>query len=283
MDLKDIRFDKVNKCHCDTWEDFLDHYKQLKELKENQKKETDSFVDKPLFRGQANAEWILQTTLERYTKKKLTVDEYFRKIYLVNNYIATCTGKKWDLSDLAEEHWSLFEKPRTLEFITYLRQNGFPSPFLDWTYSPYIAIFFAIKHCLRESYEEFAVFAYFGMFGAAKMSTSEAPYIQTLGNAIASDRKHYLQQCAYSFCLDSSKRVIGNKWKSTFFANHEDSFSKNTRQQDVLFKFILPGCEAPKILEILDEMNINEYSLFESEPALMSTLAQRHLADLRAD
>ncbi|WP_156302402.1 hypothetical protein [Methylogaea oryzae] len=60
-------------------------------------------------------------------------------------------------------------------------------------------------------------------------------------------------------------------------AKHTDVFGYDYEQQDQLWKLTLPKSEATKVLRQLDDYNINEFSLFQSEDALLSTLATRHV------
>ncbi|RJP61503.1 MAG: FRG domain-containing protein [Candidatus Auribacter fodinae] len=262
-----------------TWEEFLELIKKRRSNFRFIRNvcEDNQLVPVGLYRGQANAEWTLQTTLERYLNRNIPINKYLNRIEKVSNLITTCRDKKWDVSDL-NDNKDLNEKIRTLEFMAYLRQNGFPSPLLDWTRSPYIATFFAVKDCLlqkknkndKNKESRFAIYLY-----PHALNQMIYPYVRKLGHSIATDRKHYLQQCEYTFCLDKSDTEI-------VFANHESTL-QNQLVGNNCTKYTIPDSDALKILEILDEMNINDYSLFESESALMSTLAQRHLADLRAD
>ncbi|MFQ5482081.1 MAG: hypothetical protein ACE5ER_04915, partial [Nitrospinaceae bacterium] len=67
--------------------------------------------------------------------------------------------------------------------------------------------------------------------------------------------------------------------KDLIYSHHEKvNFSE---EQDKLTKFILPGKERKKVIEKLDTMNINEFSLFGSEESLMSTLAYREIEKKR--
>ena len=44
-----------------------------------------------------------------------------------------------------------------------------------------------------------------------------------------------------------------------------------------LWKFTIPSSERTKVLQLLDSMNLNAYSLFGSEESLMDTVAFRAL------
>jgi len=54
-------------------------------------------------------------------------------------------------------------------------------------------------------------------------------------------------------------------------------FSSNRQQQGTLWRFTIPSAERLKVLKLLDEYNLNAYSLFESEETLMETLGLRTL------
>ncbi|HQU28819.1 MAG TPA: hypothetical protein PKZ24_06645, partial [Nitrospirales bacterium] len=58
---------------------------------------------------------------------------------------------------------------------------------------------------------------------------------------------------------------------------HEEAFTQNTKSQDQLTKFILPKSERTKVLEKLNLMNVNAYSLFGNEKGLMETLAYKEI------
>jgi hypothetical protein len=64
------------------------------------------------------------------------------------------------------------------------------------------------------------------------------------------------------------------------FVPHDDVFDLNRTDQDVGWKIIVPTSEREKVMRILDRVNINEFSLFESEEGLMETLAVQEI-DLR--
>lgn len=225
-------------------------------------------IDYPLFRGVHDSTKLLQSSLERLGKAT-SVSEYHRIVKIVHKHVETATGKKWDLDtqvDLGE-----FNLP-AYEFMAYLRQNGFPSPLLDWTRSPYIAAFFAFRDIYRESAnkEYVSIFVFRGDCGGGKSWTSQEPHIHGLGLCIATCPTHYLQQSEYSICV---RREDGEM----YFANYEDVRNDDEDEQDVLDKYNIPMSEQKKVLGRLDLMNITPYSLFGSEPSLMDTLAIREL------
>ena len=108
-----------------------------------------------IYRGQQNAAWNLSTSLHR-TKLVSGLHEFkgYADVYLplVKDQVEAWTGRTWDLAT-----------PLGLaEFISFLQHNGFPTPLLDWSYSPYIAAYFAfeaINH-FNPQCEKVAIYAF---------------------------------------------------------------------------------------------------------------------------
>lgn len=85
-----------------------------------------------LFRGHTNYNYKLQSTLSRFSK-------YVHEIW--NTRIdEMLNGFKSGLIRLGP---SPFESDNRLDWLEYARHYGMPSPCIDLTYSPYIALFFA--------------------------------------------------------------------------------------------------------------------------------------------
>jgi len=258
-----------------SWEIFLEKREELKA------KYPESPSSPFLFRGHKNAVWDLNTTLERRTQdpEDQKISSYYKKIYSILPQIETFTGRKWDLPDLFTMHNELIINAQEtyrlkfsnhlsiFEYMIYLRHHGFPSPLLDWTRSPFIAAYFAFNH-IEAGIPNVSIFIYKEHAGMGKITTSERPYIQTIGPTIRSHERHFLQQCEYTF---SVKR----KDETFYFGNHEEIYYPKTEPQDLFWKFTLPSSERPKVLKYLDEVNLNSFSIFKSEDGLIDTMAIR--------
>lgn len=109
---------------------YLDSWNKVKEC-------LDVFVSDWAFRGHRDASWSLVTSLERVTSRipkqmaeSIVYREFTRNAhnYLPLNYMP---------SDL-------------LEWFALMQHHGAPTRLLDWTFSPYVACFFALEDALDE-------------------------------------------------------------------------------------------------------------------------------------
>ena len=104
-----------------------------------------------LYRGQVNTAWKIQSSLERIGIEEISCEEYYRHIdklkplinpLIKNKFIRkmTLSGYPFKFDEYDPGSWSLPE----MEYLTYLRHHGFPTPIIDWTESHYIALFFCL-------------------------------------------------------------------------------------------------------------------------------------------
>ena len=233
-----------------------------------------------LYRGQRKAKWRLETTLERYASSLWTTLQYAKLSFSCVPQIESFTEKDWNLVDISEVESKLDSGAFMISlpyyhFWAYLRHHKFPSPLLDWTLSPYIAAFFAFEENIREERDcigekEAAIFAFIEMPGKMKIQQT-GPEIDILKPNIRTHKRHFLQQSSYTICTE-----YGKKPPSQFIC-HEEVFVKDKPYQDILIKICIPRTERKKILSYLDEVNINHWSLFQTEEALMQTLAFKEI------
>ncbi len=266
------------------WDDFELKLQKLHAGREQYIKEPGDYASPLLFRGQADARWELESTLEREISGTKLVD-YYRVIHASKPNIESFTSHTWDIpsyeqysndscnGDLLSLH-KLFSSAPIYEYMAYLRHSGFPSPLLDWTASPYIAAFFAFNDVKKDT-EEVAIYAYLESTGFKITSggNNEPPHINQLGPYVRTHKRHFLQQSQYTVCC-------GWKNNELCYGSHEEAFENSSGGQDIRWKFTLPSKERSAFLEKLELMNINAFSLFASEESLISMLGRRGIKKL---
>ena len=98
--------------------------------------------------------------------------------------------------------------------------------------------------------------------------------IYRLGPNVRVHRRHVLQQSEYTICL-----VYNSEWR---FGSYDDGFKASEVIEGEpwnysLTKITIPSSERVKVLRLLDEHDLNSFSLFGSEESLMEKIALRTL------
>lgn len=255
-----------------SWNEFEDHLRELESAPNEKLAGKHSSSSKHLFRGQCDSSWLLETTLDRFFSRRLSLYEYYRFAFMARSRIEAFTGAHWNIPTLKKyEGWLknhehlTFQDFEAYEYLAYLRHHGFPSPLLDWTESPYIAAFFAFRNVVSGA-ANVAVYAYQECPGVGKLSSSVEPIIHRLGPYVSAHKRHFLQQSQYTFCTEIEGDAV-------YYTKHQNVVERNDQKQDLLWKFSIPVSERRSFLAQLNKMNINAFSLFGSEDSLVETIA----------
>lgn len=195
--------------------------------------------------------------------------------------IETFTGSEFRRTNRKEvddicHNYDLFD-PNFRSMATYLahlRHGGFPSPLLDWSASPYVAAYFAFSNARHDG--EVAIYAYREWSGRFKTGGSHEPHIVSFGPLFKTHERHFRQQSRYTACVQWGD---DEQW---YFRPHDAVLGQTDRNdQDLLSKISIPSSERLKVLRFCDKVNLNAFTLFNSEEGLLEMQAMR-VFDLRS-
>ena len=252
-----------------TWEELENEIVKLNGFLKSKRTSSYSTISSPIFRGQKSSSWDLLTTLERYLDKIVSVESYNLYLAGIKPAIQAFTRTKWEVESKPKLNEIFINCPPSYDFMAYVRHHGFPSPLLDWTQSLYIALFFAFHKASVK--ERVAIYVYVELLGDGKCGEVGAPQIRGLGPNISTHKRHFMQQGQYTISIEKS-------YDDWVYCSHEKYFSAaSDEDQDYLIKFTLPGDIKNQVLNRLQSMNINAFTLFGSEDSLMDMLAFKEI------
>ena len=235
-----------------------------------------------IYRGQANAKWKIESTLDRLerefpTKPNLSggapdhfdVTRVSRKLQL-DRFKEMARGKLPNppAEDAEDEWWVLAQ------------HHGLATPMLDWTYSPFVALFFAFENekCNYRRPQERAVFALahhlirekekdegdapkpFSPRGHAnyRLTNQGGLFLRMPEPKDGSDRETVKRE---HIGLES---YVRKNFSDETYEAPKSGGKGNVHPRAILVKFIIPNNAQDRIecLRYLDYMNINRASLF---------------------
>ncbi len=263
-----------------SWDEFRNEIKNIRDrygvINQGTELEQKNHI---LFRGHASEGWKLETTLERYSKEEFHLAKYLQAATENVEEIEAYTEKSWSLPDFPnimkeikeiEENSSSLLKVPCYEYLVYLRHFGFPSPLLDWSKSPYIAAFFAYSEL---SDNNPVVYAYVPSIDGCRGSVEGSPRIDIHGPFAKTHKRHFSQKAWYT----TATTYLSGRYK---FVNHEDIFANDSKEQDILFKIVLPRSIRKQVLLELADYNINYFTIYHNEDSLIKSIAMK-VFDLR--
>ena len=205
-----------------------------------------------IYRGHGNSAWKLEPTLDRVIKAPTSPR---REEHLEAFKFAT-RGRRGPNPALLEDDndwWALGQ------------HHGLLTPLLDWTESPFVALFFAASSAFKEKARNYSVFA-FAQSGADLINQ------KIIGDddiKLINDRKPTVK--IVKPLSDENSRLVSQRGLFTRGPNNIDLESwvnKYTelehalKKKVVLMKIVIPSSDIKDCLRYLNRMNINSSTLF---------------------
>lgn len=246
----------------------IESLKQFDEEIERIKKENTA-CSKTLYRGQVDSSWEIISSLERIGIEEISCKEYYSHIDklkpLINPLIKnkftrkmTPSGYPFKFDEYDEGSWNLPE----MEYLTYLRHHGFPTPIIDWTESHYVALFFACED-FAKSKSNGKVFVYNEIING-RIGGDNIPNLGRIGRYVETDKRHFAQQAQYLIPVMYEK-----EWKLITFKKVKED---KTNNYDFIEIEIVNDAKRTIIKE-LRKMNINRYTMYLDEDSLIRNFA----------
>ena len=150
------------------------------------------------YRGQSNANWGLQSTLERYVPKVNN-----RKLFEERSLVKFKSQFNLYSKDM--------ERPdKNLSWLSLMQHYGVPTRLLDFSESPYVALYFAIENLIPDPMGNLAIYA--------------IDYTSMV-------------QCSCDFVMGQNRAFQAYSDSNKFFSNCEGAFDEflDTHSYDVLW------------------------------------------------
>jgi hypothetical protein len=221
-----------------------------------------------IYRGHSDGNWRLQSTLERILGGKFETESEKYENYALNLF-----KSKFHLYD------KLNDKPKTkLEWLSIMQHYGVPTRMIDFTVSPYVALYFALENAGKTADKSFAVYA----IDYRELQEISLTYIKKKDKTVAIEYSDlpYKQDDLFNNIIDKFSYEILWVIEPTISNLRLDRQSgcflisgcKGLAIEGLLssaiytdiksFKFIIPGILWDHIYTLLEKMNINSKTIY---------------------
>lgn len=216
---------------------------------------------RPLFRGQAEP-WRLRTPFHRTGRANM------RRFVLYD--IPTLYRH---LSPRMKHVFQLKDENEYGAFLSLAQHHGYPTPILDWTYSPYIAAFFAYQGISNEEAADARADAKVRIFAFDAAAWNRAWKRVTLLD------HPQLHLTVFEFIAIENERMIPQQAASTVTTVDDIETYIRARERDKKTTYLqaidLPVRERKKVIRELSYMGITIGSLFPGLDGACKELAER--------
>lgn len=231
----------ISKCKLSSWKYFSDFINQ-------------EMLDYTtyIYRGHGNSTWKLEPTLDRVIKSTTSN----RRIEHLEAFKYATRGRRGPTPALLEDDndwWALGQ------------HHGLLTPLLDWTESPFVALYFAVSSAIKEKSKSYSVFAFARM--GAELINEEI--IDDDNIELINSRKPTVK--IVKPLIDESSRLVSQRGVFTRGPNNVTLEAwivkyiekiESLQKMSVLMKITIPIKESNECLRYLNRMNINSATLF---------------------
>lgn len=230
------------------------------------------------FRGQGHSDWVLNNAIERtdFVHLNPAVEADFLAEFQrgARNYLSR---------DEIPEH--------IIEWLALMQHHGAPTRLLDFSWSPFIAAFFAFEQCLLTGDAGIAIWAMNVQFLKTKslavlaaLFPNEQAGNRTGINEALFERIFYRNDCSLVFPVEPFRMNRRYSLQQSIFVSTGIGYEPFTAQlgflgsdlEKALVKLVLPACLQKEVLRDLQRMNLQRASLFPDLDGYAAALKLRY-------
>ena len=256
--LKEIRQGVLVK-PLPSWEDFIDFVKDPKKC-----------WSTLIYRGQANYKWPLLSRLDRLEKRYPTKPNLGGGI--PKEFLVPRVDRETHLNRFKETALDKIMKTVTSEdgWMAIAQHHGLATPLLDWTYSPFVALFFAFEEEKCDCDGEFKRPDKRVVFTLTHHLVDKNKAIKELVRPFSAPgygNYRAVSQAGVFFKMPEGKDLesyVKENFKADTYTEPKGNGSGNLHPQLILRRLEIPNTDTARVecLRFLDHMNINRASLF---------------------